>query len=88
MNLDCYCNIRMIESEFGMNNMKAWIHLALYQQFRVLLAVWGIFSHHTLDPLVQNDHLNATKRVVADHVHPFMTIVHQLDCSNHPKHFF
>ncbi len=41
--------------------------------------VWGIFSWHTLGPLVPIDHrLNATAylSVVADHVHPFMTTVY------------
>ncbi len=41
--------------------------------------VWGIFSWHTLDPLVPNEHrLNATAyhSIVADHVHPFMTTVY------------
>ncbi len=41
--------------------------------------VWGIFSWHTLSPLVPIEHrLNATVylSIVADHVHPFMTTVH------------
>ncbi len=41
--------------------------------------VWGIFSWHTLGPLVQIEHhLNATAylSIVADHVHPFMTTVY------------
>ncbi len=41
--------------------------------------VWGIFSWHTLVPLVPIEHyLNATAYlcIVADHVHPFMTIVY------------
>ncbi len=40
--------------------------------------VWGIFSWHTLGPLVTIEHsLNATAylSIVADHVHPFMTTV-------------
>ncbi len=40
--------------------------------------VWGIFSWHTLGPLVPIEHcLNATVylSIVADHVHPFMTTV-------------
>ncbi len=39
--------------------------------------VWGMFSWHTLGPLVPIEHrLNATAylAIVADHVHPFMTI--------------
>ncbi len=38
--------------------------------------VWGIFSWHTLGPLVPIEHcLNTTdyRSIVADHVHPFMT---------------
>ncbi len=41
--------------------------------------VWGIFSWHTLGPLVLIKHrLNATAylSIVADHVHPFMTTVY------------
>ncbi len=41
--------------------------------------VWGIFSWHTLGPLVPIEHrLNATVylSIVADHVHPFMTTVY------------
>ncbi len=41
--------------------------------------VWGIFSWHTLGPLVPIEHcLNATAYliIVADHVHPFMTTVY------------
>ncbi len=41
--------------------------------------VWGIFSWHTLGPLVPVEHrLNATAylSIVADHVHPFMTTVY------------
>ncbi len=40
---------------------------------------WGIFSWHTLYPLVPIEHrLNATAylSIVADHVHPFMTTVY------------
>ncbi len=42
--------------------------------------VWGIFSWHTLGPLVPIEHhLNATAylSIVADNVHPFMTTVYQ-----------
>jgi len=41
--------------------------------------VWGIFSWHTLGPLVAiGHHLNATAylRIVSDHVHPFMAIMY------------
>ncbi len=43
--------------------------------------VWGIFSWHTLVPLVPIEHrLNATAylSIVTDHVHPFMTTVYLL----------
>ncbi len=43
--------------------------------------VWGIFSWHTLGPLVPIEHrLNATAylSIVADHVLPFMTTVYHL----------
>ncbi len=43
------------------------------------VTVWGIFSWHTLGPLVPIEHcLNATAylSIVADHVHPFMTTVY------------
>ncbi len=41
--------------------------------------VWGIYSWHTLGPLVPIEHcLNATayQSIVADYVHPFMTTVY------------
>ncbi len=41
--------------------------------------MWGIFSWHTLGPLVPIEHyLNTTfyLSIVADHVHPFMTSVY------------
>ncbi len=41
--------------------------------------VWGIFSWHTLGPLVPIEHrLNATDylSIVPDHVHPFITTVY------------
>ncbi len=43
------------------------------------VTVWGIFSWHTLGPLVPIEHrLKATAflSIVADHVHPFLTTVH------------
>ncbi len=42
--------------------------------------VWGIFSWHTLGPLVPIEHrlhVTAYLSIVADHVHPFMTTVYQ-----------
>ncbi len=39
MSLDFCCDIQMIESEFGVKNMKAWIHPALSQRFRLVVVV-------------------------------------------------
>ncbi len=47
----------------------------------VCSTVWGIFSWHSLGPLVPIEHrLNTTVylSIVADHVHPFMTTVYHL----------
>ncbi len=44
-----------------------------------VVMVWGIFSWHTLGPLVSIEHrLNTTAylSIVADHGHPFMTTVY------------
>ncbi len=41
--------------------------------------LWGIFSWHTLGPLVPIEHCSNTTdymSIVADHVHPFMTTVY------------
>ncbi len=41
--------------------------------------MWGVFSWHTLGPLLPIEHrLNATANlnIVPDHVHPFMTTVY------------
>ncbi len=71
-----------VGSEFGIKNMKAWIHPALSQRFRMDgngVMMWGIFSWHTFSPLVPIEHrLNVTAylSIVADHVHPFMTTVY------------
>ncbi len=43
--------------------------------------VWGIFSWHTLGPILPTEHcLNATAylSIVADHIHLFMTTVYHL----------
>ncbi len=39
MSLDFCCEIQMVGSEFGVKNMKAWIHPALSQWFRLVLVV-------------------------------------------------
>ncbi len=81
MSLDFCCDIQMVGSEFGVNNMKAWIHpeLSMVQAGGGGVMVWGIFSWYTLGPLVPIEHrLNVTAylSIVADHVHPFMTTVY------------
>ncbi len=37
MSLDLCCNIQMVGSEFGIKNMKSWIHPPLSQRFRLML---------------------------------------------------
>ncbi len=39
MSLDFCCDVQMVESEFGVKNMKAWIHPVLSQRFRLLVVV-------------------------------------------------
>ncbi len=39
MSLDFCCDIQMLGSEFGVKNMKAWIHPALSQRFRLVVVV-------------------------------------------------
>ncbi len=81
MSLDFCCDIKMARSEFGVKNMKAWIHpaVSMVQVGGGGVMVWGIFYLQTLGPLVPIEHrLNATAylSIVADHVHPFMTTVY------------
>ncbi len=40
MSLDFCCDIQMVGSEFGVKNMKAWIHPALSQWFRLVVVKW------------------------------------------------
>lgn len=35
-------DVQTVESEVGINNMQAWIHPALYQQFRLEVVVKGV----------------------------------------------
>lgn len=56
------------------------------------MMVWGIFSQHTLGPLVPTEHqlkTTAFQSIVADHDHPFMTTVYHLlmDTSNRLTHY-
>ncbi len=39
MSLDFCCDIQMVGSKYGVKNMKAWIHPALSQRFRLLVVV-------------------------------------------------
>ncbi len=76
MSLDFCCDIQMVGSEFGIKNMKAWIHM-VHAGGGVMVS--GICSWHTLGPLVPIEHrLNTTDSlsIVADNVHPFMTTVY------------
>ncbi len=82
MSLDFCCDIQMVGSEFGIKNMRVWIHPAMSQQFRLVVVVCcngvgDIFLAH-FGPLVPIEHhLNTTAylSIVADHVHPFITTV-------------
>ncbi len=53
MSLDFCCDIQMVGSEFGVNNMKAWI-VSTVQAGGGGLMVWVIFSWHTFGPLSTN----------------------------------
>ncbi len=79
MSLDFCCDIQMVGSEFDVKNMKAWIILPRLNGSGCWWCngVGDIFLAH----LVPIEHrLNATVylSIVADHVHPFMTIVYHL----------
>ncbi len=39
MSLDFCCDIQMAGSEFGVKTLKAWIHPAFSQQFRLVVVV-------------------------------------------------
>jgi len=72
MSLDFCCCIKMARSESYVNNMKAWIHPVFPSRDHAGggVMVWGIFSWHTLDPLLPIEHwLNATAylSIVASH---------------------
>ncbi len=82
MSLDFCCDIQMVGSEFSIKYIKMDLS-CLVSTVQAAGAggvmVWGIFSWHTLGPLVPIEHcLNATVylSIVADHVHPFMTTVY------------
>ncbi len=81
------------ESRFLLRHSDGWVriwrkeHESMDPSYLVLtvqaggggVMLWGIFSWHTLGPLVPIEHrLNATAflGIAADHVHPFMTTVY------------
>ncbi len=79
MSLDFFCDIQMVGSEFGVKNMDPFCLVSTVQAGGGGLMVWGIFSWHTLGPLVPIEHClkcTAYLSIVADHVHPFMTTVY------------
>ncbi len=84
---DFCCDIQMVGSEFGVKNVKYGSNLpcpTVQADGGGVVGCGGIFSWHTLGPLVPIEHcLNATVylSIVADHVHPFMTTVNPFsDC--------
>ncbi len=81
MSLDFCCDIQMVGSEFSVKNMKTYpsCFVSTVQAGGDGVMVWGIFSWHTLCPLVPIEHrLNTTAylSIVADHVHPVLTTVY------------
>lgn len=68
MTLDFFRNPQMVGSEFGIINMKTWIHLHLYDWFRLLCRCNSVFS--VLLQKYNTTHLS----IIA--VHPLMTTVY------------
>lgn len=55
MTLDFYCHIQISGSDLAVNNMKASLHPALYQQVRLLVAWWcGGYCLAHVGPLSTN----------------------------------
>ncbi len=95
MSLGFCCDIQMVGPEFGVKNMKSWIHPALSLRFRLVVVVqWcGGYCLGTLCLVPIEHRLNATDylSIVADHVHPFMTTVYSssdgyFQQDNAPRH--
>ncbi len=95
MSLGFCCDIQIVGPEFGVKNMKAWIHPALSQRFRLVVVVqWcGGYCLGTLCLVPIEHRLNATDylSIVADHIHPFMTTVYSssdgyFQQDNAPRH--
>ncbi len=87
MSLDFCCDIQMVGGLYCCVRIWCKKHESMDPSCLVSVVqaggggvmVWGIFSWHTLGPLVPIEHrLNATVylSIVADHVHPFMTTVY------------
>ncbi len=82
MSLDFCCDIQMVASicRKEHESMDPSCLVSTVQAADGVM-VWGIFSWHTLGPLVPFEYrLNATVylSIVADHVHSFMTTVYHL----------
>ncbi len=81
MSLDFCCDIQMVGSEFGVKKHEIMDPSCLFSTVQAGgggVMVWGIYSWHTLDPLIPIElRLNTTVylSIVADHIHPFMTTV-------------
>ncbi len=70
--------VRIWHKEHGQESMDPSCLVSTVQSPGGGVMVWGIFSWHTLGPLVPIEHrLNAPAylSIVADHIHPFMTTV-------------
>ncbi len=82
MSLDFFCDIQIVESQFGRKEHESMDPSCLVSMFQAGVGgvmVCGIFSWHSLGPLVPIEHrLNTTAylSIVADHVHLFMTTVY------------
>ncbi len=79
MSRDFCFDIQMVGSEFWRKeheNMDPSCLVSMVQAGGGGLMVWGIFSWHTLSPLVPIEHRsNATAYLSIVDVHPFMTAV-------------
>ena len=88
MNPGSYCFTLMGGLWYGGNHMNTCIYHAMYQHCRLVVMVWGVFSWHTLDPLIKvEQRFNATGylNIITNQVHPFMTALSS--SSHHLKAF-
>ena len=61
------------------NHMSICIHHAAFQHCRLVVVVWGVFSWHTLGPLIKAElRLNTTGylNIFANQAHPLMAAVY------------